>query len=167
MSCAAFARLALRDVPRALTGAILLIVIAINTANIVGRYVFAAPVAWAEEVMVFLLVWSVFLGASAVTYDKAHLTMDLFVDAFPPAVRKIIQWGTVAAIVCVCVFCLVQSMKIVALMYRMGQVSMTAQLPMVIPYSGFVVGFALIALAAIAGAFEERPRKAFIADVQL
>ena len=89
------------------------------------------------------------------------------VDAFPPAVRKIIQWGTVAAIVCVCVFCLVQSMKIVALMYRMGQVSMTAQLPMVIPYSGFVVGFALIALAAIAGAFEERPRKAFIADVQL
>ena len=75
-------RLLLRDIPRAAIGVIILLAIAINFANIVGRYVFLAPLAWAEEVLIFLVIWGVCLGASAVTYDNRHLDMDLFAAAF-------------------------------------------------------------------------------------
>ena len=68
-------RLILRDIPRAGIGVIILVAVAINFANIVGRYVFLAPFDWAEEVLVFLVIWGVCLGGSAVTYEigRAHV----------------------------------------------------------------------------------------------
>jgi TRAP-type C4-dicarboxylate transport system permease small subunit len=53
---------------QALTAVLLLVAVALNFANIVGRYVFSAPIASAEEVMLFLLVGIVFLGNSVVGY---------------------------------------------------------------------------------------------------
>ena len=41
-------------------------------------------------------------------------------------------------------------------MARNGQVSITAGIPMTIPYAAFVVGFGLIAVAAVVEAFQRR-----------
>ena len=51
----------------------------------VARYVFLAAFYWAEEVMVYLAIWSIFLAAAAVAYDGRHLTMDLFAARLPLA----------------------------------------------------------------------------------
>ena len=142
-------RLVLRDIPRMAIGLILLVAIAINFANIVGRYVFLAPLPWAEEVLSFLVIWAVALGASAVTYDRRHLAMDLFSDAFPPRVRMVLDAVTLAVMIGLCVFAGVQAWRIVAIMAGNGQVSITAGIPMTIPYLAFVVGFALIAVATV------------------
>ena len=64
MTFASAAKLLLRDIPRLAIGLILLLCIGINCANIVGRYVFLAPLDWAEEVLSFLIIWGVCLGAS-------------------------------------------------------------------------------------------------------
>lgn len=150
MTFAGAARFVFRDVPRAAIGLILLLAIAINFANIVGRYVFLAPLDWAEEVLSFLVIWGVCLGASAVTYDRRHLAMDVFVGSFPPKFRVFLDWLTLATMAGFCGYASVQAWKIVAIMAGNGQVSITAQVPMWVPYFGFVVGFALIVLAAIA-----------------
>jgi TRAP-type C4-dicarboxylate transport system permease small subunit len=149
-------RLLLRDLPRAAIGAIMLLAIAINFANIVGRYVFLAPLPWTEEVLVFLVIWGVCLGAAAVTYDNRHLDMDLFAAGFPPRLRAVLELGKLVALVGFCAFTVVNASSIVALMARNGQVSITAGIPMTVPYAAFVLGFALIAVAAIAGAVERR-----------
>ena len=149
-------RLLLRDIPRAAIGVIILAAIAINFANIVGRYVFLAPLPWAEEVLVFLLIWGVCLGASAVTYDNRHLDMDLFVGLFPPRMRSILEVVKLLVLVGFCAFTAANASTIVALMARNGQVSITAGVPMTIPYAAFVACFGLIVVAAIAGAFERR-----------
>jgi TRAP-type C4-dicarboxylate transport system permease small subunit len=151
-------RLVLRDIPRAVIGVILLAAIAINFANIVGRYMFSAPLAWAEEVLVFLLIWGVCLGASAVTYDRRHLDMNLLSASFPPRLAMALEAVKVAAMVGLCSFICVQAWKIVALMASNGQVSITAGIPMTVPYSAFVVGFGLMAVAAIAEAWAHRLR---------
>jgi TRAP-type C4-dicarboxylate transport system permease small subunit len=152
MTLAAAARLILRDIPRAAIGLVLLAAIAINFANIVGRYVFLAPLAWAEEVLSFLVIWGVCLGASAVTYDRRHLAMDLLVGAFPPAMRRALEALTLIAVVGFSGFGCIQAWKIVALMAQNGQVSITAGIPMTIPYAAFVAGFGMIAIAAVAEA---------------
>src|SRR5712691_4918264 len=113
-------RLILRDIPRMAIGLILLLAIAINFANIVGRYVFLAPLPWAEEVLSFLVIWGVALGASAVTYDRRHLVMDLFSARFPPRVRIILDDLTLVVMVGFCGFACVQAWKIVDLMARNG-----------------------------------------------
>jgi TRAP-type C4-dicarboxylate transport system permease small subunit len=158
MSIRTVIRLLLRDIPRAAIGVIILAAIAINFANIVGRYMFSAPLPWAEEVLVFLVIWGVALGASAVTYDNRHLDMDLLVGAFPPRLRAVLGIVKLLALVGFCTFTAANAATIVVLMARNGQVSITAGVPMTIPYSAFVVGFALIVAAAVAGAFERRLR---------
>ena len=152
MRLANLIRLILRDIPRAAIGAIILLAIAINFANIIGRYLFAAPLPWAEEVLVFLVIWGVFLGAIAASYDNRHLVMDLFLSVFPPPLRRVIDDLILAALVGFCFFVFVQACTIVALMARLGQVSITAGIPMTIPYAAFVVGFGLVSVAALAGA---------------
>jgi TRAP-type C4-dicarboxylate transport system permease small subunit len=152
MQFATLARLILRDIPRAGIGAIILVAIAINFCNIVGRYVFLTPLPWAEEVLSFLVIWGVFLGAIAACYDNRHLVMDLFVGAFPTPVRRAIEALILACLVVFCLFVCVQAWGIVATMARLGQVSITAGIPMTVPYMAFVVGFGLMAVAAFVGA---------------
>jgi TRAP-type C4-dicarboxylate transport system permease small subunit len=149
-------RVLLRDIPRAAIGAIILIAIAINFANIVGRYVFLAPLPWAEEVLVFLVIWGVCLGASAVTYDNRHLDMNLFASGFAPKLRAGLELVKLVVLVGFCAYTMSNAWTIVALMERNGQVSITAGIPMTIPYTAFVAGFGLIAVSAIAGAVHRR-----------
>jgi TRAP-type C4-dicarboxylate transport system permease small subunit len=149
-------RLLLRDIPRAAIGVIILLAIAINFANIVGRYVFLAPLDWAEEVLIFLVIWGVCLGASAVTYDNRHLNMDLFVAAFPARLRAILEVVKLVALVGFCAFTARNAWTIVAIMAGNGQVSITAGVPMTVPYAAFVLGFCLIAISAITGALDRR-----------
>jgi TRAP-type C4-dicarboxylate transport system permease small subunit len=158
MSIRTVIRLLLRDIPRAAIGVIILAAIAINFANIVGRYMFSAPLPWAEEVLVFLLIWGVCLGASAVTYDNRHLDMDVLAGQFPARLRAALEVVKLLALAGFCAFTAANAATIVGVMARNGQVSITAGVPMTIPYSAFVVGFGMIVAAAIAGAFERRMR---------
>ena len=150
MTFASAARLVLRDIPRLAIGFVLLLAIGINAANIVGRYVFHAPLPWAEEVLSFLIIWGVLLGASAVTYDRRHLAMDVFVSLYPWWLRRLLEGLILASIVGFCGFAALQAWTIVQIMARNGQVSITAEIPMTVPYFGFVVGFTMIVLAAVA-----------------
>ena len=63
---------------------------------------------------------------------------------------------TLVAMVGFCVFACIQAWQIVAIMARNGQVSITAGIPMTIPYASFVVGFGLIAVAAVVAALRSR-----------
>lgn len=152
MTFAGAARLIFRDIPRVAIGAILLLAVGVTFANIVGRYLFLAPLPWAEEVLSFLIIWGVCLGASAVTFDRRHLAMDVLSGAFPPRLRRFIDRLIFAAIVGFSLFAAWQAWKIVVIMAGNGRVSVTAEIPMTVPYFGFVVGFTMIAAAAIARA---------------
>lgn len=150
MRFAALARLILRDIPRAAIGLILLLIVAINFANIVGRYVFLAPLPWAEEVLSFMVIWGVCVGASAVTYDRRHLAMDLFSSAFSPAAQRLLERVIFVFMVGFCGFACIQAWTIVSIMAGNGQVSITAGIPMTVPYLAFVVGFGSMVVATIA-----------------
>lgn len=152
-------RLLLRDIPRAAIGFIILLAIAINFANIVARYVFLDPLDWAEEVLVFLVIWGVCLGASAVTYDNRHLDMDLFSSAFPAKLRAALEVVKLVALVGFAAFTATNAWAIVAIMAGNGQVSITAGVPMTVPYAAFVLGFSSIAVSAVAGAMERKSQR--------
>src|SRR5688572_5919424 len=136
MTFASAAKLVLRDIPRLAIGLILLLCIGINAANIIGRYAFLAPLPWAEEVLSFLTIRGVCLGASAVTYDRRHLAMDVFVSLYPQWMRRLLEGLILVTMVGFSGFAAVQAWKIVAIMARNGQVSITAEIPMTVPYFG-------------------------------
>lgn len=134
----------LMAVPRAIIGALILFSIALNFANVVGRYVFFSPIIWAEEVMIYIMVWCVFIGAVLVTWDGRHLRMDLLSANLGSPWREIVNLVTTCVFLIVCGFIVVQSYKAVSLFARLGQKSTVADVPMVIPHAALLIGFALM-----------------------
>src|SRR3954451_8393527 len=88
-------------VPYLATGVIFLAAAFINIANVIGRYVFSAPIFWAEEVLVFMVIWAVFLSAIAITFNGGHLSMDLFYAKLKAPWKQIVN-GLIVAVFLVC-----------------------------------------------------------------
>ena len=134
---------------RAVLGILILAGVALNFANVVGRYVFFAPIIWAEEVLVFIMVWCVMLGATLVTWENQHLRMDAVHHLTPPRVRRWLNLLSTLAFLGAAVFLLVQSVRVVAVIAGTGQRSVVAEIPMVIPYGVIPLSFGLIVLALL------------------
>jgi C4-dicarboxylate transporter, DctQ subunit len=135
---------------RGVMGMLMLAGVAICFANVVARYLFGYALFWAEEVMVFLIIWGVFIGVAAAAYDRAHLNMDLFSQSFRGSVLAFLNAARVAVFLAACVFMIVQSWQVVALFYQGGVTSISAGVPKWISHLSLPVGFALMALAVLA-----------------
>lgn len=152
MTIKSIIRFLLRDLPRFLLGSLILVAVTLNFANIVGRYFFRKPIPWAEEVLTFMFVWAIFIGVSTIAYERTNLSVDILVGAFSKSMRRIVDYAVVVLTAIICGFAAYQSWVIVQLMLRINSVSLTAKIPIAVPYSAFVLGFTLIALSSIAGA---------------
>lgn len=135
--------------PHLAMGSLMLAGVAICFANVVSRYLFGHAFFWAEEVMVFLVIWGVFLGVAAAAYDRAHLKMDLFSQALKGRAARVLDAAATATLLACCAFMLVQSWQVVALFYQGGVVSVSAGVPKWISHAALPVGFALTALAVL------------------
>jgi TRAP-type C4-dicarboxylate transport system permease small subunit len=149
--------LVLHRLPLTLAAVLLLAAIAINFANVVARYLFRASIYWADEAMVFLVIWSIFLAAVAVSHDGSQLTMDLFSTRLQPLLRRALD-GAIAA-VCLATFAFMtwQAVIVVRTLFRNDQRSIALDIPMVVPHTALLVGFALSALVVIARVALGRP----------
>jgi C4-dicarboxylate transporter, DctQ subunit len=134
---------------RAILGVLILVGVALNFANVVGRYVFFKPIIWAEEILVFIMIWCVMLGAALVTRDNQHLRMDAVYHLAPPRLRRALNLLSTLAFLGAAAFLLVQSLRVVALVASTGQESVVAGVPMVIPYAAIPVSFALIVVLLV------------------
>ncbi len=56
--------------------------------NVVLRYVFRAPLPWAEEVAIYLIVWIVFVGGSVAVRTRGHISIDLLPLLLSPVNRR-------------------------------------------------------------------------------
>jgi len=121
----------------------------LNFTNVIGRYAFSKPLFWAEEVLVALTIWGVFLGAAVVTWRCDHLNMDLFSARVKGGARIALNAVIALTLASVCAFIAWQSFTIVQLFVQTDAVSAGAQIPKVIPHSAILVGFSLSALAVL------------------
>src|ERR1700761_3787230 len=89
---------------RFLIGLLGLAAMIVGLVQVVGRYV--APryaITWAEEVIVYLVVWGIMLAASQLVRSDGHVRPDLVLRAVSPRVQR---WMEVANCVVALAFCL-------------------------------------------------------------
>jgi TRAP-type C4-dicarboxylate transport system permease small subunit len=123
--------------------------IALNLANVIGRYAVGKPIFWAEEVLVGITIWGVFFGAAVVSWRGDHLTMDLFYAKFSGRWKLIVNILIALSMLSVCLFIAWQSLTILRMFQETEAVSVGAQIPKVIPHTALFVGFLLSALAVV------------------
>jgi len=133
-------------VTRTLAGICLLGSVAINFANIIGRYFFAVSIPWAEEIMLFLMVGCVFTGCCAVAWDGRQIRMDVVVSMLPAKVRDVLnllsELVLIGTATCVTVF----AWPVVSQLAAFDERSQAANFPLVIPQAMVPIGYSLMAL---------------------
>jgi C4-dicarboxylate transporter DctQ subunit len=67
-------------------------------SQVITRYLFGFTFPWAEEMMVTLLVWSIFVGSSIAARKGLHVSVDVLVNFFPPLLKRITHYAGL----CIC-----------------------------------------------------------------
>jgi TRAP-type C4-dicarboxylate transport system permease small subunit len=129
-----------------LTAVLMLVAVALNAANIVGRYVFFRPIASAEEIMLFLLVGTVFLGNAVVGFEGKQLRMDVVLQALPPGLHRAFDVAADLTMIAVCVTLIVIGWPAVQMLAEFDQRSEAAEIPLVIPQACVPIGLGLNAI---------------------
>jgi TRAP-type C4-dicarboxylate transport system permease small subunit len=140
---------AIAQVCAVIAAAALCVIVVINGANVVNRYVFGHAFSWAEELMIFLMILIVFAGAATVTWRNAHIRIELVTEFLPPAVRKIAAGVVGVAALIVLVVLDQVSFRIVSMLYAFDQRSLALEVPLWIPQGFVSVGLLLMAVMLV------------------
>jgi len=124
----------------------LLVAVALNFANIIGRYVFFSPIASAEEIMLFLFVGTVFLGNSYVGWKGRQIRMDVLLHALPARWRRWLDVVADLAVIVVSIVIIVVGWPAIQMLAEFDQRSQVAEIPLVLPQALIPIGLALNAL---------------------
>lgn len=131
-------------------GACLVIVVIINGANVVARYVFLQPFSWAEEAMVYIMITGVFWGGAAVAWRQVDIRIDAFINLATGRVRAILHM--LETLISIVILCLLfwMSLRVTSQLYSFGQRNDVLDMPVWIPHTAFASGVLLIILMTVA-----------------
>ncbi len=139
----------LAQIVSCLVAVLLLAAVAINFSNVVGRYLFSQPLGWADEALGYLQIGFVVIGAALVTRANGHLRMDALEQVLPARIRRLLDVTAAILTFLVSIVVVAMSWRIVSGMLANDTRTVVLEIPLAIPYSAFLVGFALIALFAL------------------
>ena len=130
--------------------------VALNFANVIGRYLLDAPISWAEEVMIFLMIGLVLFGAVAVTAQGTHIRMDLLVSFLPAPAQRALDAFSALLLAAIGATMVAVSTGVVWFLWRLDQRSIAGEFLMAVPHSAMVIGFGLMAVAALLRLFQAK-----------
>jgi len=136
----------LMGVIRVVSGLLLVGSVAVNFANIIGRYFLAVSIPWAEEVMLFLMIACVFLNCGLVGWAGRQIRMDAFVSLLPPRPRAIVELVCELIVVATSLLLAALSWPVVSMLAELDERSEAANIPLVLPQGTMPVGFLLMAI---------------------
>jgi TRAP-type C4-dicarboxylate transport system permease small subunit len=143
-----------------LSGVLLVASVALNFANVVGRYFFNASIPWAEEAMLFLMVGCVFLGNGVVAWSGRQIRMDVVVRMLPPKVREALDLFSELVFLITAVTIVIFAWPVIRDLAEFDQRSQAADFPLAIPQAMVPIGLSIMAfLVAVRLLVPQRRRK--------
>jgi TRAP-type C4-dicarboxylate transport system permease small subunit len=129
----------------ALSGVLLVASVAVNFANVIGRYFFNASIPWAEEAMLFLMVGCVFLGNGVVAWSGRQIRMDVVVRMLPAKVREALDLFSELVFLITSVAIVIFAWPVIRDLAEFDQRSQAADFPLVIPQAMVPIGLSIMA----------------------
>ena len=123
--------------------------------GIVMRYVFIKPIGWTEEIITYLLVWSLLIVISPVQKYNEHISVDILYNRYPEKVKFYVQFIILVLSFIFSLVVIYYSWQLVESFMKLNQVSQSSlRFPLWIVRLSVPVGFTLLALRFIQSAME-------------
>lgn len=133
--------------------------ILISVVNVSTRYIWGFTYRGGDEIQVYIMVMMTFVGAGIVSWRNQHLRLDLLSAAAPKPVGTVLNWFERGLALLVCGFVLWVAWSYTARVFGFGMRSDTAGIPLWIPHSALVAGFALICIGYLSVQLEDPTSK--------
>lgn len=133
-----------------LAGLCILATAFIVTYEIIMRGIFHAPTSWVMEISTYLIIAAGFLGMAYTLRARGHIHVDILTSRLPASLQRIFEIITTVVAILLLYVCMTESMDYVAMSYEMNKLSPTIlKVPLFIPQTFMVIGFALLFLELI------------------
>lgn len=122
--------------------ALLILLTLTMCAQVVSRYLLAAPFIWADEVIGLAFTWLTFLAAAVTLKHRGHIAFMFVVDLFRPRMRRVAQTVIALAVVTFLGVLTVMGVRMTLLVH--AQLSASLEWPMSVYYAALPTGAALM-----------------------
>jgi TRAP-type C4-dicarboxylate transport system permease small subunit len=141
---------ALMNGVRTLIAVVLVLSVLLNFCNVIGRKFLFHPIIGAEEVMSYLMIAVVFLGAGVVAYDGTHINMEIVIDRLPVPLRT--AFRALAQIGAIAIAALIVKLGVPIVQHHaaFNERSQAANVPLWVPQLMVPIGLTLLAIGALA-----------------
>jgi C4-dicarboxylate transporter DctQ subunit len=116
--------------------------------QVTARYAFNYPLSWPEELIRYLIILIVYVGASIAVRRKSHISVDI-VYTFYPHSKKVLDFLATILGIAFSLLLIIYGMKFVKNLMASGQIAITLKIPVFIVYSILPVGGLLLLLQYI------------------
>lgn len=130
----------------------LAVMAALVLLQVVLRYVFAAPLVWAEEATVFLMIWVTFVGSGIAIRRKGHIAMTVIAERMPAVIARSVAAFTDLAVTAFLIVVAWQGFRLA--LFVADQPSPAMRVPMIWPYLAIPVGALFMIGAVLLSALE-------------
>jgi TRAP-type C4-dicarboxylate transport system permease small subunit len=105
--------------------------------QVVTRYGFDRPLAWAEELATYAFIWGTFVGASLGLKRGVHLRVETFLGRVRPRTRAAVHVGVLLAMGVLCLLLATNGVKALRLFeWRQRTIALPVELPRYLFFSG-------------------------------
>lgn len=139
---------AAREITLSLLGLGLLFVVAVNFLNAVARHVLGVAPVGMDELMVYVVIWVVMIGAILSLVGRSHINVNLLPLSLRGRGRHLLHVVHDLAALVACGFGTHASWQFIGRIHQLDMRSMGLGLPMAIPHGAVLVGLAGLTLAA-------------------
>jgi len=117
--------------------------LALCIIQVTFRYFLNFPLGWPEELIRYLIILIVYVGASIAVRKKSHISVDLLVT-FLPGLRKPLQYVASLFGIVFCLIIIILGIQFVQSLIASGQIAVTLKIPIYIVYSILPIGGLLL-----------------------
>ena len=126
-----------------------LIGMCVSIYGVFMRYVLNNPVHWIEEIFALTIVWSIFIGFSTALKSNHHIALEFLYDLLPNKVQRVIDFVGYIIGMLFTIFFMYYGLQMVLQAYRVGGVTLEAQIPLwiatfIIPIAGLLLFLAYV-----------------------
>jgi len=124
----------------------MILMVIIVFIQVIFRYILNDSLSWSEELVRYIFIWQVWLGASLGMRINEHIRVDMFVKLLPNVPQKILGILTDLLVLAFYIFLIVYGFKYLQNVIAKDMTSTALKIPLAYVYASLPVGSVIIAL---------------------
>lgn len=118
--------------------------------QVICRYILNSSLSWSEELVRYIFVWQVWLGASLGMRINEHIRVDMFVKKLPEAAQKVLDLLIILLLLWFYGFLILYGFRYLQSVIAKNMTSTALQIPLAYVYASLPIGSLVIAIRYVA-----------------